>query len=110
MVITFKELKFKNLLSFGAQETVIQFSKGINLISGKNGSGKSAILDALSFCLFGKPYRSVKIKELINRKNKKDTEVICEFTIDNKDLIKIKRTINPDSLEIIKNGTEADLL
>jgi len=110
MVITFKELKFKNILSFGAQETVIQFSKGINLISGKNGSGKSAILDALSFCLFGKPYRGIKIKDLINRRNKKDTEVTCEFTIDNKDLIKIKRTINPDSLEIIKNGTEADLL
>lgn len=40
MIITFKVLKFKNLLSFGAQETVIEFSKGINLISGKNGSGK----------------------------------------------------------------------
>jgi DNA repair exonuclease SbcCD ATPase subunit len=111
MVITFKELRFKNILSFGNQETVIEFSKGLNLVSGPNGSAKSGgLLDTLSFCLFGKPYRNIKIKELINRKNKKNLETYCKFTIDNKDSVEIRRTLNPDSLEIVKNGTEADLL
>jgi len=110
MIISFKQLKFKNILSFGAKETVIDFTKGINLISGKNGSGKSAILDALSFCLFGKPYRNIKIKELINRRNKRNTEVTCEFTIDNRSSYVIKRTLEPYSLEIVKDGNEEDLL
>ena len=111
MVITFKELRFKNILSFGNSETIIEFSKGINLISGINGAGKSAILDALSFCLFGKPYRNIKIKELINRRNKKNTEVVCTFTTDSgKNSFEIKRTLNPDSLEILKDGSETDLL
>ena len=45
MVIKFKELRFKNILSYGAQETAIEFTKGINLISGKNGEGKCVYRD-----------------------------------------------------------------
>lgn len=110
MMINFEEITFKNLLSFGAQETKIKFTKGINLISGINGSGKSAILDALSFCLFGKPYRNIKIKELINRKNKKELKVSCVFNVNNQDTYQINRTLNPDTFEIIKNGSESNLL
>lgn len=110
MVIKFNSLTFKNILSFGAKPTKISFERGVNLISGKNGSGKSAILDALSFCLFGQPYRKIKIKELINRKNRKNLEVTCEFIVDEKDKFTITRTMNPDSIEILKNDEELELL
>ena len=72
MLLEFKRITFSNFLSFGSKSTTIEFQKGLNLISGLNGVGKSAaILDTLSFCLYGKPYRDITIKELINRKNRK---------------------------------------
>ena len=110
MHIKFKSLSFKNIGSYGASLTIIEFSKGINLISAKNGNGKSFIIDALSFCLFGKPFRDIKIEELINRRNKKDLFVSCIFTTDNKDEYQITRTLSPDSLTILKNNNESDLL
>jgi len=110
MVVKFIKLKFQNLLSFGAQPITIDFQHGVNLISGKNGSGKSAILDVLSFCLFGQPYRKIKIKELINRRNKRNLIVNCEFVVDGKDTFEITRTMNPDGIEILKNGEELELL
>jgi len=110
MVVKFKKLTFQNLLSFGAFPTTIDFEYGVNLISGKNGSGKSAILDALSYCLFGQPYRKIKIKELINRRNKKNLKITCEFVIDGKDHYLLTRCMNPDKIEIIKNGEELELL
>lgn len=110
MVVKFKKLIFQNILSFGAKPITIDFQHGVNLISGKNGSGKSAVLDALSFCLFGQPYRKIKIKELINRRNKRNLSVTCEFIIDEKDNFKITRNMNPDSIEILKNGEELELL
>ena len=110
MVVKFKTLIFQNILSFGSKPVVINFEHGVNLISGKNGSGKSSILDALSFCLFGQPYRKIKIKELVNRRNRKNLSVSCEFIVDEKDTFKITRTMNPDDIEILKNGEEIDLL
>lgn len=110
MDVKFISLTFKNILSFGAFPTTIKFEHGVNLISGKNGSGKSAILDALSYCLFGQPYRKIKIKELLNRKNKKDLNVTCEFIVDEKDIFTITRTMNPDSIEILKNNESLELL
>jgi len=110
MVVKFKKLTFQNILSFGANPTVLEFEHGVNLISGLNGSGKSAILDALSFCLFGQPYRKIKIKELINRKNKKNLSVSCEFIVDEKDCYVLTRNMNVDSIEILKNGEELELL
>jgi len=110
MVVKFKRLTFQNILSFGASPTTIDFKHGVNLISGKNGSGKSALLDALSFCLYGKPYRSIKIKELLNRRNKRNLKVTCEFMVDNNDEFVVTRTLTPDKLEILKNGEELELL
>lgn len=110
MVVKFKSLTFQNILSFGATPTTIEFEHGVNLISGKNGSGKSAILDALSFCLFGQPYRKIKIKELVNRRNKKNLKVTCEFVVDERDKFTITRTMNPDTIEILKNDKELELL
>ena len=57
MYIEFKKIRFKNILSYGNQMTELDFNNGINIVTAANGSGKSTILDALTFCLFGKPYR-----------------------------------------------------
>jgi DNA repair exonuclease SbcCD ATPase subunit len=73
-------------------------------------SHNSAILDALSFCLFGQPYRKIKIKELLNRKNKKNLKVSCEFVVDGKDKYVLTRCMNPDTIEILKNDEELELL
>lgn len=62
MHIEFKKLRFKNILSYSNQFTEIDFESGLNLIKATNGSGKSTILDALSFVLFGKPYRNIKLR------------------------------------------------
>jgi DNA repair exonuclease SbcCD ATPase subunit len=110
MVVKFKKITFQNILSFGANSTEFDFKQGVNLISGKNGTGKSAILDALSFCLFGQPYRKIKIKELLNRKNKKNLKVSCEFVVDGKDKYVLTRCMNPDTIEILKNDEELELL
>lgn len=103
MFVDFLELKYKNFLSFGSNLTVIKFEEGFNLITGKNGGGKSGgLLDPLSFCIFGKPYRKIKIRELVNRTNRKKLYTECIFKI-NDDLFKIIRTQLPDSIELFKN-------
>jgi len=82
MRVAFKKLTIQNLLSFGNAETEIDFTNGLNLITGSNGAGKSsALLDAISFALFDKPYRKINKSDLINRKNKKNLRVSCEFCV-----------------------------
>src|SRR5574344_23604 len=71
--------------------------------------GKSTILDALSFVLFGKPYRSIKLGDLVNRFNGKDLEVQVEFEID-KDVYTISRGYKPAKFAITKNGQELNIL
>ena len=98
-------MTFQNILSFGNTATTIEFKNGLNLITGKNGSGKSsALLDTLSFCLYGKPYRKVNISNLINRKNKKKTLVSVTFVINDSTTYEITRGLKPKVLEIKKNG------
>lgn len=111
MQIQLKYLKLKNFLSYGSEETLIDFKNGMTAINGKNGTGKSSIfLDALCFCLYGKPYRSIKITELINRTNKKNAYTECEFSINNKDTYKIIRGLKPNTFKIIKNNEDIELL
>lgn len=109
MYVEFKKLTFKNILSYGNMETELDFQKGLNIIKAKNGSGKSTILDALTFVLYGKPYRNIKLAELVNRTNKKNMEVSIEFKID-KDTYTIKRGLKPTLFEITRNGTNLDML
>ena len=97
-------------MSFGAKPTKIDFENGVNIITGINGTGKSSIIEALSFCLFGKPYRNIKIKELINRRNKGNLKVSCEFVVDGVDEIIITRGMSPDILVVTKNNEPLELL
>jgi DNA repair exonuclease SbcCD ATPase subunit len=100
--VDFDYVKFKNIGSYGNTFTTIDFSKGVNLISATNGSGKSYIIEALVFCLTGKPYRKLKkIKNLINRTNKKDLYTEVGFHI-GKSYWKVIRTLSPDTLEYAK--------
>lgn len=109
MYIEFEKLSFCNILSYGAQGAEIKFQPGLNTIRAPNGSGKSTMLDALTFVLFGKPYRDIKLDELINETNKKGLEVTIDFRI-GKDKYSITRGLKPTVLTITKNGKEMDLL
>lgn len=109
MFVEFKKLSFCNIMSYGASGAEIDFQSGLNTIKAANGSGKSSILDALTFVLFGKPYRDIKLSELVNTSNGKGLEVTCEFRIGT-DTYMIRRGLKPAIFEIYKNGKEMDML
>jgi len=109
MYIKFDTLRFKNVNSYGNTLTTFDFKKGINSISGENGQGKSSILEALCFCLFGVPYRKVRIKEIINRTNRRGLFTQVTFSIRN-ERYQITRCLNPYSFDIQKNGESLELL
>ena len=103
-MITFKTIRWKNLLSTGNAFTEIQLNKTKStLIIGDNGAGKSTILDALTFVLFGKPFRSVNKHQLVNSVNQGGTVVEVEFSIGSKEYI-VKRGIKMNFFEIWQNG------
>jgi DNA repair exonuclease SbcCD ATPase subunit len=103
-MLIFRKLKWKNLLSTGNHFTEIQFDKSPStLIVGSNGAGKSTMLDALCFVLFGKPFRSVNKPLLLNSINGKDCIVEVEFNSGNKHY-KIIRGIKPNVFEIWQDG------
>lgn len=103
-MILFRKLKWKNLLSTGNHFTEIQFDKSPStLIVGSNGAGKSTMLDALCFVLFGKPFRSVNKPLLLNSINGKDCLVEVEFNSGNKHY-KVVRGIKPNVFEIWQDG------
>ena len=102
-MILFKKLKWKNILSTGNYFSEINLNKTANtLIVGKNGSGKSTMLDALCFALFGKPFRTVTKSNLLNSINGKESVVEIEFVIGNKNY-KIIRGIKPNKFEIYQD-------
>jgi len=103
-LIIFKTLSWKNFLSTGNYKTTIDFTRHNNtLVSGENGAGKSTMLDALTFAIFGKSFRGIKIPQLVNSINEKDCEVEITFSI-GRDDYKIIRGIKPKIFEIYKNG------
>jgi DNA repair exonuclease SbcCD ATPase subunit len=107
-MILFKKIRWKNLLSTGNQYTEIDFTKNkTNLIVGTNGAGKSTVLDALCFSLFGKSFRKINKPQLINTVNEKDCKVEVEFSIGKTDW-KVVRGIKPAIFEIWKNSAILD--
>ena len=104
-MITFKSIKYKNFLSSGNSFTEINLNKyKSTLVVGHNGAGKSTMLDALSFSLFGKPHRKIMKSQLVNSINQKQCVVEVEFYI-GKAYFKIIRGIKPTIFEIWKDGT-----
>jgi DNA repair exonuclease SbcCD ATPase subunit len=102
-MILFKTLRWKNLLSTGNYFTEIALNSNANtLIVGTNGSGKSTMLDALCFGLFGKPFRGINKPNLVNSINNRDAVVEVEFSIGNKEF-KIVRGIKPNNFEIYQD-------
>jgi len=107
-MILFKTIRWKNFLSTGNQYTELDFTKNTtNLIIGTNGAGKSTVLDALTFSLFGKPFRKINKPQLINSVNDKDCKVEVEFSIGNVEW-KVIRGIKPAVFEIWRNDAVLD--
>jgi DNA repair exonuclease SbcCD ATPase subunit len=103
-MITFKKIKWKNFLSTGNQFTEVDFQKNhTNLIIGTNGTGKSTILDALTFVLFNKSFRGITKPQLVNTVNEKDCVVEIEFSVNNREYL-VRRGIKPNIFDIEVNG------
>ena len=104
-MIQFETIRWKNFLSTGNVFTEVALNKNSNtLIIGDNGAGKSTILDALTFGLFGRPFRSVNKAQLINSINQGGTVVEIEFSIGNKKYI-VKRGIKKNFFQIYLDGS-----
>ena len=107
-MILFETIRWKNFLSTGNQYTEVNFTENAtNLIIGTNGAGKSTVLDALTFSLFGKPFRKINKPQLINSTNEKDCRVEVSFNVNNTDW-KIVRGIKPNIFEIWRNDSLLD--
>ncbi len=103
-MITFKSVRYKNFLSTGNVFTEIKLNENATtLIVGENGAGKSTFLDAITFSLFGKPFRNINKPQLVNSINEKDCIVEVEFAIASKQY-KIIRGIKPNVFEIYIDG------
>jgi len=104
-MIIFKKLKYKNFLSTGNTFTVIDLARSQStLVVGANGSGKSTMLDAMSFALFGRPHRNINKPQLVNTINNKECIVEIEFSI-GKANFRVMRGIKPNLFEIWKDDT-----
>ena len=104
-MIIFEKIRWRNFLSTGNQFSEIKLNGNQNtLIIGQNGAGKSTILDALTFVLFGKSFRKINKPQLINTTNEKDCVVEIEFTIGSISW-KIRRGIKPNIFEIYRDGS-----
>jgi len=103
-MIIFEKVRWKNFLSTGNAFTEINLTRNKStLIIGENGAGKSTILDALSFGLYGKPFRKVNKVQLLNSINQKGLEVEIEFKIGKRNFL-VKRGMKPSIFEIYQDG------
>ena len=103
-MIVFKYISWKNFLSTGNTANKVDLNKDpTTLIVGKNGEGKSTILDALTFSLFNKPFRDVNKGQLVNSINQKNCVVEIEFSIGAVEY-KVIRGMKPNIFEIYQNG------
>ena len=103
-MIHFETVRWKNFLSTGNIFTEIELDRNsTTLIIGENGAGKSTILDAICFGLFGKPFRNINKGQLLNSINASNCLVEVEFKVGGKD-VKVIRGIKPNTFEIYING------
>lgn len=103
-MLTFTQVRYKNILSTGNAWTTIELNRNKStLIVGENGAGKSTILDAISFALYGKAFRKINKPQLMNSINGRDLMVEVYFTSNGTEFI-IKRGMKPTIFEIWKNG------
>jgi DNA repair exonuclease SbcCD ATPase subunit len=103
-MLHFEKLRWKNFLSTGNVFTEIQLDRSPStVVIGENGAGKSTMLDALCWVLFNKPFRDIRMLQLINSVNKKDTRAEVEFHIGTNQY-KVVRGYKPSVFEIWKNG------
>ena len=102
-MIHFNYVRWKNFLSTGNRFTEIQLDKSsTTLIIGENGAGKSTVLDAICFGLFGKPFRNIKKPQLLNTVNGSSCVVEVEFNVSGKK-VKVVRGMKPNVFEIYIN-------
>ena len=107
-MITFKNISWKNFLSTGNQPTTVSLdNSNTTLIIGTNGAGKSTILDALTFSLYGKSFRKINKGQLINTTNEKNCFVEINFVVNNVEW-KVERGIKPNIFKIYRDGKELD--
>ncbi|AZU98539.1 RecF/RecN/SMC N terminal domain protein [Acinetobacter baumannii] len=107
---TFKlnSIEYRNIMSVGDAPIIIQLNKAHKtLITGANGGGKSTLLEAITFALFGKPFRDIKKGQLLNSINKKGLLVVLEMEYNNSVYV-IKRGIKPNIFEVKKDGVVLD--
>jgi len=115
--VKFKKLSIKNFLSVGSEPVVVEFSKGLHIITGinkdkedrRNGVGKSTVADAIHFAVFGDTLRELKKEFIINNKVRKGCEVILELEVKNKtstDKVKITRKLGPTKCFLMINGED----
>jgi len=104
-MIKFTSVRYKNFLSIGNNWTEINLTSSKHtLVVGQNGSGKSTMLDAISFALFGKAHRNINKPQLVNSINNKKCEVEVEFNIGSKKY-RVFRALKPGRFEIYVDGT-----
>lgn len=102
-MLNFKVINYKNILSVGNTPVEIRLDSNLsNLMVGKNGAGKSTLLDALTFALYGKPYRDITKPRLINSVNKGHLVVELEFETNGKEYV-IRRGMKPNFFEIYED-------
>tara|TARA_B100000965_G_scaffold21072_2_gene15895 strand:- start:7294 stop:9006 length:1713 start_codon:yes stop_codon:yes gene_type:complete len=105
-MITFKHITWSNFLSTGNHPTTVNLdSNSTSLIIGTNGAGKSTILDALTFSLYGKSFRKINKAQLVNTTNEKNCLVEICFSSNNVEW-KIERGIKPNIFKIYRGGEE----
>ena len=108
-MMSFEVVRYKNFISSGNVFTEIRLNKHKStLIIGENGAGKSTVLEAISFALYGKPMRNINRPQLVNSITQKNMTVELEFSIASKKYL-VRRGLKPAIFEIFLNGTSQSL-